>query len=77
MKIGTLYDTAKQYLPEITTKEFTLFYNQALEKLSHDLNISETVEEFTGTDVPNMLPTAIKIYDVQYNGESLQRIMKR
>ena len=77
MKIATLYDMAKQYLPEITSKEFVLFYNQALEKLSYELNIAETTEEFTGDDVAAMPSLATKILDVSYDGVSLSRVMKR
>jgi hypothetical protein len=77
MNVGTLYDTARQYLPELTTKEFVLFYNQALEKISYDLNIAEVAEEFTGTDIENMPSLATKILEVQYAGEILPRMMKR
>ena len=77
MKIGTLYDIAKQYLPEITSREFVLFYNQALEKMSYDFNIAEVVEVFTGSSIAAMPSSATKILDVIYNDESLQRVMKR
>jgi hypothetical protein len=75
--IGTLYDTAKRYLPELTTREFVLFYNQALEKISYDLNIAEVTEVFTGADVAAMPTLATKILDVIYDGSSLSRVMKR
>lgn len=77
MNVGTLYDTARQYLPELTTKEFVLFYNQALEKISFDLNIAEVVEEFTGNDIENMPTLATKILEVKYADDVLSRMMKR
>ena len=77
MTVGTLYDTAKRYLPELTTREFVLFYNQALEKISYDLNVGETIESFTGADIASMPTLATKILDVIYNGNSLSRVMKR
>ena len=77
MRIGTLYDTAKRYLPELSAREFVMFYNQALEKLSYDYNIAETTETFTGEDITLVPSIATKILDITYGGDSLSRIMKR
>ena len=77
MKIGTLYDTARRYLPEISKREFVLFYNQALGKISRELNVAEVTEEFTGSAIPAMPSMATKILSVSYGGEELSRVMKR
>jgi len=72
MKIGTLYDMARHYLPDINTTMFTEFYQQALDKLCTDVNISRVTE----TVATSSLNTndIVKIYHVTYNGEEIQRI---
>ena len=75
MKVGELYETARMYLPGINTTIFTMFYNQALEKLSYDLNIAERTDTFTGDDVEDVPLFATKILKVYYNGTELARLV--
>ena len=77
MKIGELFETARMYLPGINATIFTMFYNQALEKMSYDFNIAERTDTFTGADVASMPQYATKILEVYYDGEQVPRLVAR
>ena len=47
MKIGELYDLAKQAYPTLTKRMFTQFYNMALEQISEQARISVVEAEYT------------------------------
>lgn len=48
MKAGTLYDMLRQFLPNITTRMFTEFYNQGMSKVTRDARVSVVETQFDG-----------------------------
>jgi len=47
MKLGELYDLAKQAYPALTKRMFTQFYNQALQEISEQVRLSVVEEDYT------------------------------
>ena len=48
MKAGTLYDMLRQFLPNITTRMFTEFYNQGMSKVTREARVSVVETQFDG-----------------------------
>ena len=76
MKAGELLYTARLYLPEINLRILTMFYNQAVKKMSVDINLGTVEETATGDDVSDIPQRAFKIHDIKYNDESIDRVMR-
>ena len=77
MKIGTLYDLVKQYLPTVSKRMFTVMYNEALAKVTQDLRVNMTKETVTSAQFDDLTKRIVKVMSVTINGEDISRVIKR
>lgn len=77
MKIGTLYDLAKQQLPDINKNMFTIMYNEALAKITQDLRVDQREVTMTSADFSDFADKVVKIHSVVIDDTSIARVIKR
>jgi len=77
MNIGTLYDLAKQYLPAINKRLFTIMYNEALAKVTQELRVEIAKEEVDVEDFASLADKIVKVISVSVDGKEISRVVKR
>lgn len=77
MKIGTLYDLVKQYLPQVSKRMFTVMYNEALAKITQDLRVNVVEESVLPAEYDALTKKIVKVISVSVNGEEIPRVIKR
>ncbi len=64
MKIGELYDLAKQAYPSLTKRMFTQFYNMAMEQISEQARIAVEETEYTDSSYSTIPTEAVRIENI-------------
>lgn len=64
MKIGAIYDLAKQLYPSLTRRMFTQFYNMAMEQVSRKIRLNVVEEEYSDTTYSTIPATAVRIEEI-------------
>lgn len=77
MKVGTLYDLVKQYLPTVSKRMFTVMYNEALAKITQDLKVNVVSEITTSDQFDDLTKKIVKVISVSVNDEEISRVIKR